>query len=300
MKTKIIILMNDVKYLKSLEKFISSKISNCDVFVASEVKELTTLDLSTCSLMIVSSVLNEGIWLKALPVIRKVQNFILLGMQDGPELSDAIALKYGAAAYFRLPLNSDALLVAVHEVLEKSLKKVKLPDVISKDFMETISEFFNTMGQYNYYQFFGLKSDCTVEDVKKNYITMARKYHPDKFRNVPSEIKNMAYEITKRANEAYSVLSHPNRKSIYDKMLSENKDLKRFDFRMKVAYDENPEDTVQNEQARRFAKLAKKAMDQNDYKSALTQLKMALSMEKNSTYLTKLMEEVKKNLGINQ
>lgn len=298
MKTKIAILMNDEKYLRSLSKFISSKITDCEVLATTEVRELTTLDLSSYNLIIVSSLITEGVWLKALPVIRKFQNFILLGMQDGPELSETIAQKYGAAAYFRLPLSSDALLKSVSEVLEKSAGKVKIPDIITRDFIETINEFFRSMDNYNYYQFFDLKQDCTIEDIKKNYIAMARKYHPDKFRNVPSEIKNMAYEITKRANEAYSVLSHPNRKSIYDKMLSENKDLKRFDFRMKVAYEENPEDTVQNEQARRFAKLAKKAMDQNDYRSALTQLKMAMSMEKNSTYLTKLMDEVKKNLGI--
>lgn len=298
MKTKIAILMNDEKYLRSLSKFISSKITDCEVLATTEVRELTTLDLSSYNLIIVSSLITEGVWLKALPVIRKFQNFILLGMQDGPELSETIAQKYGAAAYFRLPLSSDALLKSVSEVLEKSAGKVKIPDIITKDFIETINEFFRSMDNYNYYQFFDLKQDCTIEDIKKNYIAMARKYHPDKFRNVPSEIKNMAYEITKRANEAYSVLSHPNRKSIYDKMLNENKDLKRFDFRMKVAYEENPEDTVQNEQARRFARLAKKAMDQNDYRSALTQLKMAMSMEKNSTYLTKLMDEVKKNLGI--
>lgn len=298
MKTKIAILMNDEKYLRSLSKFISSKITDCEVLATTEVRELTTLDLSSYNLIIVSSLLTEGVWLKALPVIRKFQNFILLGMQDGPELSETIAQKYGAAAYFRLPLSSDALLKSVSEVLEKSAGKVKIPDIITKDFIETINDFFRSMDNYNYYQFFDLKQDCTIEDIKKNYIAMARKYHPDKFRNVPSEIKTMAYEITKRANEAYSVLSHPNRKSIYDKMLSENKDLKRFDFRMKVAYEENPEDTVQNDQARRFAKLAKKAMDQNDYRSALTQLKMAMSMEKNSTYLTKLMDEVKKNLGI--
>ncbi|HNW83644.1 MAG TPA: DnaJ domain-containing protein [bacterium] len=298
MKTKIIILMNDEKYLRSLEKFISSKVTGSEVFATTEVKELAAIDLPSCNLMIVSSLINEGVWLKALPVIRKVQNFILLGMADGPELSETIAQKYGAAAYFRLPLSSDALLKSVNEVLEKSINRIKIPDIITKDFVDTITEFFAAMDKYNYYEFFGLKKDCTAEEVKKNYIAMARKYHPDKFRNVPSEIKNMSYEITKRANEAYSVLSHPNRKSIYDKMLIENVELKRFDFRMKVAYDENPEDTVQNEQARRFARLAKKAMDQNDFKSALTQLKMAISMEKNSTYLAKLMDEVKKNLGI--
>lgn len=296
MKTKIIVLMKDEKYLSSLEKFVTAKVSNCECLAVSDVKDLSQVDLSACTVMIVSSLLKEGVWLKALPVIRKVQNFILLGVSDGPELSDAMALKYGAAAFFKLPLNSDSLLNTINDIIERAQKKVVVPDIITKDFLDTITDFFKTMDTLNYYQFFGVGKDCTVVDMKKKYIALARKYHPDKFRNVPSEVKDMAYEITKRANEAYSVLSHPNRKCIYDKMLTENAEMKRFDFRNKVAYNENPEDAVQNDQARRFAVLAKKAMDGGDFRSALTQLKMALSMEKNNSYLTKLMDQVKKEL----
>jgi len=126
---------------------------------------------------------------------------------------------------------------------------------------------------------------------------MARKYHPDKFRNIPADIREKAYDITKRANEAYSVLMNPSRKVIYDKMLKENPDAKRFDFRIKVAYNETPEDTIQNNQARRFAILATKAMEIGDYKSALTQLKMAASMEKNNSYIDRLIEEVTQKIS---
>jgi len=291
MKVKIIICMKDEKYLNSLKKFICSKVPECECLAVLEIKELTKVDLSTYTLMIVSSLLNEGVWLKALPVIRKVQNFILLGVADGPEISDAIAMKYGASAFFKLPLNSEALLSAVNDVIERASRKAKVPDIITKDFLESIDELFNSMDNMNYYQFFGIEKGCSVAEMKKKYISIARKYHPDKYRNVASNIKTMVYEITKRVNEAYSVLSHPNRRVIYDKMLTENPDLKRFDFKNRVAYNENPEDAVQNDQARRFAVLAKKAIDSGDHKSAITQLKMAMSMEKNNSYLEKLMKE---------
>ncbi|HSW61405.1 MAG TPA: DnaJ domain-containing protein [bacterium] len=291
MKAKIIICMKDEKYLRSLEKFIASKVSDCECLGVLEIKELSNVDISSYTLMIVSSLLSEGVWLKALPVIRKVQNFILLGVNEGPEITDAIALKYGAAAFFKLPLNSDSLLNAITDIIERAERKVKVPDIITNDFSDSINDLFKNMDNMNYYQFFGIERACSIQDMKKKYISIARKFHPDKFRNVPAETKSMVYEITKRANEAYSVLSHPNRKVIYDKMLTENPDIKRFDFRNKVAYKENPEDAVQNDQARRFAVLAKKAMDGGDFRSAITQLKMALSMEKNNSYLIKLMEE---------
>ena len=297
MRKKIAILMKDEKYLLSLKKFLTSKIEDCECFVTRNVRDLLTEDLSSYNTLIVSSVLEDGIWLKALPIIRKAKSFILLAVADGPELNADIAAKYGAAAFFKLPLNSEQFLVKVREVAENNVEKVKIPNAVSVDMLEEITYFSGNMDSYDYYEFFGLPQNAPLADIKKKYITMARKYHPDKFRNIPSDIREKAYEITKRANEAYSVLMNPSRKVIYDKMLKENPDTKRFDFRIKVAYNESPEDTIQNNQARRFAILAVKAIESQDYKSALTQLKMAASMEKNNAYIDRLIEEVTQKLS---
>ena len=296
MKSRIIILMKDEKYLTSLEKFVKDKVADCEVFATGNTKDLSKLDLSGYALIIVSSLLQEGVWLKALPIIRKVQNFILLALKDGPELNESVARKYGAAGFLKLPINSEKLLFMINDILDNVRNGANIPKIITKSFVEKITEFFEKMDDLNYYELFELKSDCSHEEIKKNYIKLARTYHPDKFRNVPSEIAKMAYEITKRVNEAYSVLSHPNRRLIFDRMLKENPDMNRFDFKMKVAYNQNPEDTIQNAQARRFALLAKKAIDSGDYKSALTQLKMASTMEKDNRYLDQLIAEAKKAL----
>ena len=297
MRKKIVILMKDEKYLKSLEKFLTSKIEDCECFVTQDVRELLKEDLSSYNTLIVSSVLTDGIWLKALPVIRKAKSFVLLAVSEGPELNADIAAKYGAAAFFKLPLNSEQFLAKIREIVENTSEPTKIPNAVSVDMLEEITYFSSNMDGYDYYEFFGLPKNATLAEIKKKYIGMARKYHPDKFRNIPAEIREKAYEITKRANEAYSVLMNPSRKVIYDKMLKENPDTKRYDFRIKVSYNETPEDTIQNGQARRFAILAVKAMEGGDYKSALTQLKMAASMEKNNSYIDRLIEEVTKKLS---
>ena len=296
MKNKIIILMRDEKYLDSLEKFVTSEVSDCDVFATGDTKDLSKLDLSKYALVIVSSLLKEGVWLKALPIIRKVQNFILLALKDGPELNEAIARKYGATGFLKLPINSEKLLFMINDILDNVRNGANIPKIITKNFVEKITAFFKNMDNLNYYQLFEVSLESSKEEIKKSYIKLARTYHPDKFRNVPSEISKMAYEITKRVNEAYSVLSHPNRRLIFDRMLKENPTMARFDFRMKVAYNHNPEDTIQNPQARRFALLAKKAINSGDHKSALTQLKMAATMEKDNRYLEQMIEEAKKAL----
>lgn len=289
--------MKDEKYLRSLEKFLASKIDECECFVTQDVRELLTEDLASYNTLIVSSVLTDGIWLKALPIIRKAKSFILLAVAEGPELNADIAAKYGAAAFFKLPLNSEQFLAKVKEVVENNSEKTKIPNAVSVDMLEEITYFSGNMDSYDYYTFFGLPQNAPLADIKKKYIAMARKFHPDKFRNIPADIREKAYEITKRANEAYSVLMNPSRKVIYDKMLKENPDTKRFDFRIKVSYNESPEDTIQNNQARRFAILAVKAIESQDYKSALTQLKMAASMEKNNAYIDRLIEEVTQKLS---
>lgn len=296
MKNKIIVLMKDEKYLTSLEKFIVDKVPDCEVFATGNTKDLSKLDLSSYALIIVSSLLQEGVWLKALPIVRKVQNFILLALKDGPELNESVARKYGAKGFLKLPINSEKLLFMINDILDNVRNATNIPKIITKNFLEKINEFYEKMDSLNYYELFELEQGCSQAEIKKSYIKLARTYHPDKFRNVPSEVAKMAYEITKRVNEAYSVLSHPNRRCIFDRMLRDKPDMNRFDFRMKVAYNQNPEDTIENAQARRFALLAKKAIDSGDYKSALTQLKMASTMEKNNSYLEQLIEEAKKAL----
>lgn len=65
----------------------------------------------------------------------------------------------------------------------------------------------------NYYDILGINKDASEEDIKKAYRKMAVKWHPDKNPNNKSE----AEEKFKIISEAFSVLSDPNKKEIYDK-----------------------------------------------------------------------------------
>ena len=65
----------------------------------------------------------------------------------------------------------------------------------------------------NYYQILGIKKDSSEADIKKAYRKLAREHHPDM---VDESDKTAAEKRFKDINEAYQVLSDPQKKKMYD------------------------------------------------------------------------------------
>lgn len=64
----------------------------------------------------------------------------------------------------------------------------------------------------NYYKILGVAANATKEEIKKAYVALAKKYHPD----VTSLPKEEAEKVMAAVNEAYAVLSDANKRSYYD------------------------------------------------------------------------------------
>ena len=71
------------------------------------------------------------------------------------------------------------------------------------------------MTQPDYYQILGVEHNADAKRIKDAYREMAFKYHPDRNEKNPNSA-----EMMKRVNEAYAVLSHPEKRRSYDTMRS--------------------------------------------------------------------------------
>ncbi|WP_276574522.1 DnaJ domain-containing protein [Spiroplasma poulsonii] len=66
------------------------------------------------------------------------------------------------------------------------------------------------MGKRDYYDVLGVERNATDEKIKRAFRQLAKKYHPDVSKEKDAEAK------FKEVNEAYEVLSDPNKRRNYD------------------------------------------------------------------------------------
>mgnify|MGYP001627033652 CR=1 FL=1 len=64
----------------------------------------------------------------------------------------------------------------------------------------------------DYYAVLGVARDASIEEIKRAYRKLARKYHPDVSKE-PDAVQRMS-----EVNEAYAVLSDPDRRAAYDRL----------------------------------------------------------------------------------
>ena len=78
------------------------------------------------------------------------------------------------------------------------------------------------MAEQDFYKILGVDRNASDSEIKAAYRNLAKKYHPDLYTNKTDAEKKEAEEKFKQINHAYTVLSDPEKKQIYDQYGSEN------------------------------------------------------------------------------
>ena len=75
----------------------------------------------------------------------------------------------------------------------------------------------STSTKRDYYEVLGVSKQADQTEIKAAYRTLAKKYHPDKYRNKPQAELKEAEEKFKEASEAFEVLSNEDKRARYDR-----------------------------------------------------------------------------------
>ena len=94
----------------------------------------------------------------------------------------------------------------------------------------------------NYYDILQINQNASPEIIEKAYKTLVKKYHPDL---QEENNKREAEEILKEINEAYEILSNPDKKALYDQNLK-NETISQEDYEKMYVQNEELKEALNN------------------------------------------------------
>jgi|SoiMethySBSTD1v2_1073268.scaffolds.fasta_scaffold142599_2 curved DNA-binding protein CbpA len=145
-----------------------------------------------------------------------------------------------------------------------------------------IEQQFDELGQKSYYQLLGIERDADERQITTAYYAMVARFHPDLYGDalLPPDVRSKLVTLYSRLVEGYRVLNEAGRRAQYGRMLERGR--LRWSLEDERAPKRDVESEIENPNARRFFKLGRAALATGDGKSAIMNLKLALSCEPSS------------------
>jgi DnaJ-class molecular chaperone len=162
--------------------------------------------------------------------------------------------------------------------------------------LQYLAEVAPDLELHSYYQLLGVADDATPDAVRAAFYQKAAELHPDRFPDLgDARARDQLVTIYARIAEGYRILSDARKRAAYDQGLAEG--------RMRFAEGErerkgprSPEESLTNEQAKKFLRLALQARNAGDLKGAAMNLGFAKSFEPGAEVLTTLGAQIDEQL----
>lgn len=158
---------------------------------------------------------------------------------------------------------------------------------------------YRLLDAVDYYQLLGVSGTADERTVQDAYHALALEYHPDRFfALVPGVIKERIAALFRRINEAYSVLSRPERRQRYDELLGQRGagPPPRMPLGEGQAAAAESGSEAQTPVGRKYLRLAFAAMARGDLDAAHLNLSFAVGHEPDNKLLRRRLEELDRQL----
>lgn len=129
----------------------------------------------------------------------------------------------------------------------------------------------------NHYETLEVRENASFEVIKMAYKALAHKYHPDKL----NEQNEHAHNYMQRINEAYDVLSDPDRRKQYDESLL---------FSNKARQQSETERLKRQEAERKYRERKEREKAEQSERERTEQLRMEKAESEQKEYLQRLKE----------
>jgi len=156
---------------------------------------------------------------------------------------------------------------------------------------------YGKLDQLSYYDLLGVSSGTLSSDIRTAFFRMSDDLHPDRYHTMADrELKERLETIYARICEAYRVLTTPEKRTTYDRLLSEGKKRLTSTDRESRA-PQSPEDSIKHEEAKKFFRLGMLCLGRKDFKGAVMNFNFARSFEPQSAIINQKLGEAQAALG---
>ena len=88
---------------------------------------------------------------------------------------------------------------------------------------EQLRELLARQAKLNHFQVLGVSPNVAPLEIRPAFVRLAKLYHPDRFRGVPSELAALAAEVFARISTAHDTLTDPQARQVYESELQTGK-----------------------------------------------------------------------------
>lgn len=158
-------------------------------------------------------------------------------------------------------------------------------------------QLYGKLDQLSYYDLLGVSSGTPASDIRTAFFRMSDDLHPDRYHMMADrELKERLETIYARICEAYRVLTTPEKRTAYARLLNEGKKRLTSTDRESRA-PQSPEDSIKHEEAKKFFRLGMLSLGRKDFKGAVMNFNFARSFEPQSPIINQKLAEAQAALG---